>query len=220
MDEIWRDIPGYEGRYQASNLGRVRSLDRVVRSKTRHGKWFDRPIKGKNLNFSNKINGAGYYCVAIGIKRSEMVHRMVAMAFCSGYKTGLTVNHIDCNKLNNKAENLDWVSYKDNSKHAFKNGLYDKVIETQKKRWSKSGNPRSKLSNQQRSQVLQLIKAGFQNKQIAKLYKVKPESISWLKVNVLKIKEPRSATLRRSRQLPYLTRAVRDDLFRKRKHKR
>lgn len=109
MEEIWKDINGYEGLYQVSTLGRVRSLDRV--DATNHV-W-----KGKIL----KQYGSPYLQVNLhkdGKKVAHKIHRLVATAFCKGYQEGYDVNHIDENKHNNRADNLEWVTHNANMKHS------------------------------------------------------------------------------------------------------
>ena len=105
-EEIWKDIEGYEGYYQISNMGRVKSLERTV--------W-----KGKGYRIvPEKIlegvdNGHGYLQVNLskdGKVKQPLVHRLVATAFLEnpmGYKE---INHRDENKENNRAENLEWCS--------------------------------------------------------------------------------------------------------------
>jgi len=67
---------------------------------------------------------SGYLTIRLGAgNKSELVHRIVAKSFCSGYEIGLTVNHKDGNKLNNNADNLEWCSQSTNSKKAFTSGL-------------------------------------------------------------------------------------------------
>lgn len=105
--EIWKDIKGFEGRYQVSNLGRVRGLDR----------WSlgDKPqfIKGKILKDSLNTY-RGYYRVSLsdGHRRYTHyeVHRLVALHFVKGYKPGLVVNHKNEIKTDNRAENLEWCT--------------------------------------------------------------------------------------------------------------
>ena len=111
MEEIWKDIKGFEGRYQVSNMGRVRSLDRWTLN--------DRPyfVKGMMLKLSlNK--GKGYLRVSLSdghrnYKHYE-VHRLVALHFVPGYKEGLVVNHKNEKKTDNRAENLEWCTYQYN----------------------------------------------------------------------------------------------------------
>lgn len=104
-DEEWRDVIGYEGLYQVSNFGRVRSLNYRKRKEHRLLK----PVYSK----SN-----GYYDVVLSKNQKHKhhrVHKLVAMAFVSGYKEGLFVNHKDENKLNNHAENLEWITQSANN---------------------------------------------------------------------------------------------------------
>ena len=104
--EIWKDIKQYETYYQISNYGRVKN----VRT-------------GKIL--IGDINNAGYkrVCLYQPIKKRFFIHRLVALHFCDKYSEDLVVNHKDGNKLNNNAENLEWVTRSANDLHAFKIGL-------------------------------------------------------------------------------------------------
>ena len=93
--EIWKDIPGYEGLYRVSNLGRVMSL-----------------YKNKNKILIPQLK-KGYYQISIknNIKRKWCpVHRLVAQAFIDNPNNYPVINHIDEDKLNNKAENLEWCT--------------------------------------------------------------------------------------------------------------
>lgn len=118
--EEWRDIEGYEGYYQVSNFGRVRSVDRVIYL---HDKVSGRirqsqTIRGKILTNHLQRNG---YLLAKMRKPPQIkmisVHRLVAKAFVPGYCEGLQVNHKDENKQNNNADNLEWVTRKENLNH-------------------------------------------------------------------------------------------------------
>jgi len=113
MQEIWKDVVNYEGVYSVSNLGRVKSLDRVVKFKNTK-----RPTKGRVLK--NRIQQHGYYCVNLsynGTKKNIEVHKLVAMAFLDHQPNGhnIVVDHIDGNKLNNCECNLQLVSNRVNS---------------------------------------------------------------------------------------------------------
>lgn len=101
--EIWRDIPGYEKLYQVSNLGRVKSLG----NKSNHKK----PTI-KQLQFRNN-----YYSITLyknGKTKTTGVHRLVAQAFIPNPDGKPEINHKDENKLNNKIDNLEWVTKKEN----------------------------------------------------------------------------------------------------------
>lgn len=109
--EIWRDIEGYEGLYQISNLGRVKSLERKVNANFINGK--EHIYKEKILNPFKEVRG--YLKVRLcknGTTKNFKVHRLVASAFLG--KSNLTVNHIDENKQNNKLDNLEYMTNKDN----------------------------------------------------------------------------------------------------------
>lgn len=96
--ELWKDIEGYEGRYQVSNEGRVKSLDFVVIRK--NGR--QHTIKGKIL--SQYIDDRGYLRCGVG-----KIHKLVAEAFVSNPNGYRTIHHKDHNKLNNNANNLEWI---------------------------------------------------------------------------------------------------------------
>lgn len=117
--EIWKDIKGYEGLYQVSNLGKVRSLDRKIKNK--HG---FRTIKGQLIN--PFMWGAGYLYVNLHkeqMRISKSVHRLVAEAFLPNEEGKPEVNHKDGDKKNNKADNLEWATSSENEKHAYNSGL-------------------------------------------------------------------------------------------------
>ena len=117
MEEIWKDIEGFEGLYQVSNLGRVRSLDRVViRPHPKDKHLCEYKIKGRILVQLPSTNG--YHSVNLHKEQMQIhvtVHRLVARAFVPGYFDGAHVNHKDENKHNNQADNLEWVTIRENS---------------------------------------------------------------------------------------------------------
>lgn len=113
--EIWKDIKGFEGYYQISDSGNVRSLTR-----------FDgiRERKGQDIKPNLKHNGY----LQVGLRKNSKrkwysLHRLVAIHFIENPEGKSQVNHIDCNKQNNKTNNLEWVTSKENLLHARKNNL-------------------------------------------------------------------------------------------------
>lgn len=117
MIEIWKDIDGYIGRYQISNFGRIRSLDKDTVRKD------GKPLhtKGKILKIAK--DSKGYMRIQIPY-RTLKIHREVAKAFLPNPFGLSEVNHIDGNKSNNNVSNLEWISHQDNINHALVSGLY------------------------------------------------------------------------------------------------
>lgn len=110
-NEVWADIKGWEGIYQVSNYGRLKS--------------FKQSQKGKILKTTNKPNN--YISVVLSIQRNNKtikqsckLHRLVATAFLPNPNNLKEVNHIDFNKHNNEIDNLEWVTKKENTAHAIK----------------------------------------------------------------------------------------------------
>ena len=137
MQELWKDIPGYEGLYQASNMGQIRSVEGKVTHSVRHGErhWHSRILKQK-WEKRNRC-AAGHRDARVQLYKGKqsktyLVARLVAMAWCDGYKEGLTVNHIDCDPSNNKASNLEWITKADNIRKGFRDGAYDKCYARKK----------------------------------------------------------------------------------------
>ena len=105
MEEIWKDIPGYERLYEVSNLGGVRSLR------------FDPP-----KHIYQVTTNSGYKQVKLskyGKEKHFGVHRLVALVFVDGYQDGLEVNHKDLDKTNNMYTNLEWTTRSENQKHQY-----------------------------------------------------------------------------------------------------
>ena len=103
--EEWRDIPGYEGWYQVSNLGRVRSMRRISPS-------IMSPSTYNGYHRVNLSNGGKYTTIHI--------HRLVAMVFLPNPYNYPQVNHLDGNRQNNNINNLEWCSRSQNQIHAYR----------------------------------------------------------------------------------------------------
>ena len=115
MSEVWKQIPGYMGRYEISSCGNVRSTDRLVKQVSSHGSTIVRRLKGCMIAPAD--NGHGYLYVSLrdgNQKKNHYVHRLVAEAFVPNLHGYKTVNHIDFNRKNNKALNLEWLPQSDN----------------------------------------------------------------------------------------------------------
>jgi hypothetical protein len=119
MIEIWKDIKDYEGLYQVSNLGRIKSLERY---KDNHGTKQLIPSKMK----STRKDSQGYLLLDLykdNKSKTVRVHRLVAEMFIDNVENKETVNHIDGNKENNCIDNLEWATYKEQNNHFYKNNL-------------------------------------------------------------------------------------------------
>lgn len=121
--ENWKDIPGYEGIYQASTFGNIRTVEGKTTSNKRYPvrRWKSRVLKGRG---DNPKTGKRVNLWKDGKPKDWLVARLVAITFLGNPPEGFTVNHKDGNRLNNNLDNLEWLSLADNIKHGFANGLY------------------------------------------------------------------------------------------------
>lgn len=112
--EIWKPIDGYDGVYEVSNFGRVKSNTRIIPHKrfgcvVRRGVIFKPQLTHKGYFFVG-LNGVDFKC--------KVIHRMVAIAFIPNPKNKPEVNHINSIRTDNRVENLEWVTSKENSQHS------------------------------------------------------------------------------------------------------
>lgn len=145
MKEVWKDIPNYEGLYQVSNLGNIKSNQKKIYKS--NGKAFMNVLRKERI--LKKSIRQGYYAVKLykdNNKKTIPVHRIVAKTFLKNNENKPCVNHIDGNKLNNNVSNLEWCTYSENTLHAYKNGL-QKITEKQRencREMSRLGNEKNK----------------------------------------------------------------------------
>lgn len=123
MNEIWKDILGYEGKYQASNCGRVRSINHVVRGKNHYtGDIFYREIQGKILK-PGKYTKFGHLSVVLGKNRnSSPVHQLVMKAFVGEPPEGMEVLHINGIASDNRVSNLRYGNRTENILDVYRQG--------------------------------------------------------------------------------------------------
>lgn len=124
MTEIWKDIPGYEGKYQVSNMGRVKSLQRT-RDMNLPGHKKRAPVNERILKYGHSLCYLAVTLAKDGVNTKIRVHKLVANAFIGPSPSPIhQINHKDGNKHNNCVENLEWVTPSENQRHAFAMGLH------------------------------------------------------------------------------------------------
>lgn len=151
--EVWKDIPGYEGRYQASNLGRIRSVNHEV----------TRVIKGRVLR--PRIRKEGYPIVTLSGAGPKDIHALVALAFHGPRKEGQQVRHLDGNPENNRADNLAYGTQSENERDKYR-----------------YGDKRNKLTVDDVREIRKLLAQGtMTNGEIGALFGVSDATISQIK---------------------------------------
>lgn len=174
MKEEWRDIVGYEGIYQVSNTGLVRSLDRLRKHKGNN------VVKIKGVTLKGYVSDStGYRMVGLsknGNAKTFTVHRLTATHFLENIKNKPQVNHIDCDKLNNRIDNLEWSTSSENTKHAYDNNLIG-ILRGEKRK-------NSKLKDLEVIEIRERLSRGEMVKDVAKNFGVSRQVISKIKSNI------------------------------------
>ena len=122
MEEVWKDIPGYEGLYQASNLGKIRSLDKLTKGGNQYGCQFITKKRGRILK--EYFNKSGYKQVTLVVNNKAkrfILHRLVAKTFIPNPNNLPQINHKDEDKTNNCAKNLEWCTCSYNINYGSRN---------------------------------------------------------------------------------------------------
>lgn len=165
--EVWKKIKGFEGYYEISNLGNVKSIDRVVKN----GLNSERKIKERILK--NNISKTGYFVVGLknnNNRKTLKTHRLIAIHFIDNPDRKGFVNHKNGIKTDNSIFNLEWVTIKENNIHAELNGL---------KNDSGVNNSRSTISKED---VIFIRKSNLKLKELSKLFNICESGISKIKL--------------------------------------
>lgn len=174
MEEIWKDIQGFEGFYQASNLGRIKSLERIV-PHTR-GNCPTVTVQEKILSIYVAKNGYSRVCLHKGGRgngKVYRVHRLVANAFIPNPENKPDINHKNAIKHDNRLENIEWSTEKENINHAFANGLH--------KSRANFANSNCKVTKQQVIEIKKLLELGYTGVEIHDKLQVSVDTISRIK---------------------------------------
>lgn len=174
MEEIWRDVEGYKGYYQVSNLGNVLSLERTITTK----RGYEFKCKAKTLQ---PTKARGYQTLRLRKNqkyKSFLVHRLVAIAFLPNPEGKKEVNHIDGNKENNRLDNLEWATHQENLIHAYANGLTKGPNVNGK--MNGEGNGQAKLTEERVKFIREnatLNGGDFPASKLAKMFNVAPRTV-------------------------------------------
>lgn len=172
--EVWKDIKGYEGLYQVSSTGKVKSFDRIIEQIGKGGLPFKRIYKGKTLGtkYSN-----GYFMVTLVKDRKSTpisIHRLVCLSFLPNAESFPQVNHKNGIKTDNRIENLEWCTPTFNNKHAHSTGL--------NKSGYKNGelHKNAKLKNMEVRKIKMGLACGIATRELASLFSVSVPTISMI----------------------------------------
>jgi hypothetical protein len=167
MIEDWKDVPGYEGKYQASNLGQIRSLTRQITQIGSGGRPFTRTVKGRILR-PGRFCKSGHVSVVLGKgSAGSPVHQLVLQTFVGPPPDGQEVRHLNGNPADNRLENLTYGSRTENILDVYKIG----------KAWRK-------LTTEQAIEIKRELRAGVSGSELARNYGVTPTTISNIKNGV------------------------------------
>lgn len=176
LDEFFA-VPGFEGRYEFSKSGQVRSLDRYVNSPIAGG---SRLIRGKMMTLNVVKGYPAFSAMKHGKKVTIYIHRLIAERFVPNPSGKPHVNHIDGDKANFDPSNLEWCTHQENMAHAFSMGLARPPEQGKAEKCAAA-----KLNWEKAREIKDRISRGEPHKSIALSYGVSPSTISGIKAGVV-----------------------------------
>jgi hypothetical protein len=171
--EIWKDINGFEGYYQISNLGRIKSLPRIMSNG--HTNYLSKEKILKPIAVGDYL---GVQLISNKSKRKFYIHRLVANAFIDNPMNKKVVNHLDGDKFNNIVLNLEWCTHRENNIHALNIGLSNVMGEK---------NPMCKYSDEVVKEVRKLYKTGkYKQSELAEVFGISRMQVNRIVRNLLR----------------------------------
>lgn len=170
--EVWKDIPGYEGFYQASNLGNIRSLPRLV-----GGRWRGLLKRQPGRVMNGGLYSNGYCLVVLSIDGKHVTtskHILVAKTFIPNTENKRCVNHKNSIRTDNRVENLEWVTHKENTHHGISKGRINLRGED---------SPGAKLTWKQVNEI-RALSGKLSDIALAKQYNISKSSIYYIKKGI------------------------------------
>jgi hypothetical protein len=179
IEEFWRPIKGYEGIYRVSNLGRIKSLSRLVECKNGYRKTKEKILKPH-------INKSGYCSLDLGKRNKHLLHRIVANAFIPNPDNKPCVNHLNGIKSDNRFDNLEWCTYSENEKHSYR--VLGKKANCNLKEPKKGEESNfSKFTDLEIEEIKKLILENIKPSKIVIKYNISKSYLSMLKNNKRRI---------------------------------
>jgi hypothetical protein len=166
--EQWRPVLGWEGIYEVSDYGRVRSLPRVIP----HPTWGRQRLRGVIIQGQRNQRYHRVHLRAAGRFRNASVHELVLEAFVGPRPKGYQCNHKDRKRFNNRLDNLEWVTQQENSNHKYATGKLNLR--------KGEDHPRAKLTDEQVYKIRRLAAQGSTYVEISRLFAVDETMISFI----------------------------------------